>query len=231
MLVWSISLHIMKLKYSNGEFAKKLLWKDEAANNTVIYPIQRGSRGLMDSEWDLYNGLMCSCNSKDIDICHFLCNEVSQPLQWRLLTNPLFKNKSFQTDRMRVENILQKLSKALYKRLQVAINGIVYTKMNILSPFIHPQVVPKLYECVCSAEHKGRYSEECGKRSITGAPFTSIVFFSYYGSQWCPKTAWSQSFFKISSFVFSRTKTFIQLWNYLRVNTWWQNFHFWVNYP
>ncbi len=57
------------------------------------------------------------------------------------------------------------------------------------------------------------------------------IFFSYYGSQWCPKTAWLQTFFKISSFVFCRTKTFIQVWNYLRVSKWWQNFHFWVNYP
>ncbi len=57
------------------------------------------------------------------------------------------------------------------------------------------------------------------------------IFFSYYGSQWCPKTAWLQTFFKISSFVFGRTKTFIQVWNYLRVSKWWQNFHFWVNYP
>ncbi len=57
------------------------------------------------------------------------------------------------------------------------------------------------------------------------------VFFSYYGSQWCPKTAWLQTFFKISSFVFSRTKKFIQVWNYLRMSKWWQNFHFWVNYP
>ncbi len=57
------------------------------------------------------------------------------------------------------------------------------------------------------------------------------IFFSYYGSQWCPKTSWLQTFFKISSFVFSRTKKFIQVWNYLRVSKWWQNFHFWVNYP
>ncbi len=48
-----------------------------------------------------------------------------------------------------------------------------------------PQVVPNLYECLCSAEHKGRYSEECGKQSrhqwctkqSYGAPLTSIVFF------------------------------------------------------
>ncbi len=111
------------------------------------------------------------------------------------------------------------------------VKGIVHPKMKILSSFTHPQVVPNLYECVYSAEHKGRYSEECGKRSSSGAPLTSIVFFSYYGSQWCPKTAWLQTFFKISSFVFSRTKTFIQVWNYLRMSKWWQNVHFWVNYP
>ncbi len=33
--------------------------------------------------------------------------------------------------------------------------------MNILSSFTQPQVVTNLYECVCSAEHKDRYSEEC----------------------------------------------------------------------
>ncbi len=96
-------------------------------------------------------------------------------------------------------------------------------EMKILSSFTHPHVVPNLYECVCSAEHKGRYSEECGKQSS--------IFFPYYGSQWCPKTAWLQTFFKISSFVFGRTKKFIQIWNYLRVSKWRQNFHFWVNYP
>ncbi len=56
------------------------------------------------------------------------------------------------------------------------------------------------------------------------------VFFSYYWSQWCPKTAWLQTFFKISSFVF-RTNTFIQVWIYLRESKWWQNFHFWVYCP
>ncbi len=112
------------------------------------------------------------------------------------------------------------------------IKGIVHPKMKILSSFTPPQVVPNLYECLCSAEHKGRYSEECGKQSSSGAPLTSIVFFfSYYGSQWCPKTAWLQTFFRISSFVFGRTNTFIQVWNYLRLSKWWQNFHFWVNYP
>ncbi len=60
--------------------------------------------------------------------------------------------------------------------LQALLKGIVHPKMKILS-FTHPQVVPNLYECLCSAEHKGRYSEECGKQSSSGAPLTSIVFF------------------------------------------------------
>ncbi len=38
--------------------------------------------------------------------------------------------------------------------------------MNIFSSFTHPQVGPNLCECVCS-EHKGRYSEDCGKHSIS----------------------------------------------------------------
>ncbi len=46
----------------------------------------------------------------------------------------------------------------------------------MMSSFTHTQVVPNLYECFCSAEHKGRYSEECGKQSSFGAPLTSIVF-------------------------------------------------------
>ncbi len=73
--------------------------------------------------------------------------------------------------------------------------AIVHPKMRILSSFTHTQVVPNLYECICSAEHKGRYSEECGKQSSSGAPLTSIVFHSYYGSQWCPK----QPDYKLSS--------------------------------
>ncbi len=108
---------------------------------------------------------------------------------------------------------------AIATNIPVLLKGIVHPKMKILSSFTHPQVVPTLYECLCSAEHKERYSKECGKQSRSGAPLTSIViYFSYYGSQWCPKTALLHTFFNISSFVFSRTKTFIQVWNYLRVS-------------
>ncbi len=62
-------------------------------------------------------------------------------------------------------------------QLRLTLKGIVHPKMKILSSFTHPQVVPNLYECLCSAEHKGRYSEECGKQSSSGAPLTSMVFF------------------------------------------------------
>ncbi len=40
------------------------------------------------------------------------------------------------------------------------LKGIVHPKMKILSSFTHPQVVPNLYEYLCSAEYKGRYFEE-----------------------------------------------------------------------
>ncbi len=51
------------------------------------------------------------------------------------------------------------------------IKGIVHPKLKILSSFTLPQVVPDLYECLCSAEHKGRYSEECGEKSSSGSIF------------------------------------------------------------
>ncbi len=59
---------------------------------------------------------------------------------------------------------------------------------------------------------------------------TEQYLFSFYGSQWCPKTAWLQTFIEISSFVF-RTNTFIQVWKHLRRSKWWQKFRFWVYCP
>ncbi len=41
----------------------------------------------------------------------------------------------------------------------LTLKGIVHPKLKILSSFTHP-VFLNLFECVCSAEHKGRYSEE-----------------------------------------------------------------------
>jgi len=41
------------------------------------------------------------------------------------------------------------------------IKGLVHPKMKILSIFTHPHVVPNPCVFSCSAEHKGRYVEEC----------------------------------------------------------------------
>jgi len=81
--------------------------------------------------------------------------------------------------------------------------GMVPTKKKILS-FTRLQVVSNLYEYLCSAEHKRRYFEE------------------YVICIWLPK------FFQISSFVFSRTKKFLQVWNNMRCLNY---YNFWVNYP
>jgi len=62
----------------------------------------------------------------------------------------------------------------------------------------NPQVVPNLYKFLCSVEHKGKYFEECGKLNSSGALLTSLVNVTV--------AAWLQTFFKISPFVFSRTK-------------------------
>jgi len=37
------------------------------------------------------------------------------------------------------------------------VKGIVHTKMKILSPLTHPQVVPNLYTFISPAEHKTRF--------------------------------------------------------------------------
>ncbi len=71
------------------------------------------------------------------------------------------------------------------------------------------------------------------RKFVTRMFWGTIDFHSrktYYGSQWCPRTALFVTFFRISYFVFSWTKNFIQTWNYLRVSKL-HNFHFWVNYP
>jgi len=91
--------------------------------------------------------------------------------------------------------------------------------MKILSSFAHPQFVANLNVFILSsAEYKGRYFEERLEPNSCEAPLTSIVIFFYYWSQWWQTTVWFQSFFKISSFVFSRRKKLIQVWNNLRVS-------------
>ncbi len=63
-----------------------------------------------------------------------------------------------------------------FKHVECVLKGIVHPKNKILSSFTPPRVVPNLYECICSDECKGRYSEEWGKQS-------SFEFL------FCPKTA------------------------------------------
>ncbi len=72
-----------------------------------------------------------------------------------------------------------------------------------------------MYECLCSGEHKGRYSEECRKQSSSGPLLTPIVFiYPTMEVDGAPK----QPGYKLSSFVFGRTKKCIQVWNYLSVS-------------
>ncbi len=68
------------------------------------------------------------------------------------------------------------------------LKGIVYPKMKIRSSFTHPQVVPNLYEFLCSAEHKGRYFEESLSSGCFGEPLTSIVGKQILWNQWCSRT-------------------------------------------
>jgi len=55
--------------------------------------------------------------------------------------------------------------------------GTLHPEMKILSSFTHPQVVANLNEFFSSAEHKGRYFEECLEPSSCLAPLTSIAFY------------------------------------------------------
>ncbi len=104
--------------------------------------------------------------------------------------------------------------------------------MKILSSFTHPQVFPNLYDCLCSAGHTWRYSEECGKQSRSGAPLTSIVLiFLLLWKSMVPQNSLVTNFLQNIFLLCSAEKRlFIQVWNYLRVSKWWQNCHFWVNY-
>jgi len=60
--------------------------------------------------------------------------------------------------------------------------------MTIVSVFTHPHVVPNLYVFICSAEHKGRYLEECFNQTDL-IPHDYHIF-SYYGSQWGLRSVW-----------------------------------------
>lgn len=94
--------------------------------------------------------------------------------------------------------------------------------MKLLSSFTHPYIVPRLYGWPSSVEHKRQYFEKC---------FSVFFFKSIQWKSIGTKTAWFQTFFKISYFVFHRRKKCIPGWPNMRVSKWWQNCPFWVNYP
>ncbi len=90
-----------------------------------------------------------------------------------------------------------------------------------------------IYICVCgNTAYRAIEPLKITAREIPSPrqPYSIVGKKQYYGSQWCPRTALFPSFFRISSFVF-RTNTFIQVWIYLRMSKWWQDFHFWVHCP
>ncbi len=49
----------------------------------------------------------------------------------------------------------------------------------MMSLFAHAEVVPNLYECLYSMEHKIRYFEECGKPNSCWFPLISIGYKIY----------------------------------------------------
>jgi len=64
-------------------------------------------------------------------------------------------------------------------------------------------------------------------------PLTTIVFFSYYGSEWGGRRdllGYRHSSKHLPLYS-SRTKKCIQVWNNLRVRKWWKNFNLGVNNP
>jgi len=87
--------------------------------------------------------------------------------------------------------------------------------MKILSSISHPHVVPNLYTFTCSVEHKIQYFKELlWKLNSSGSPLTSIIyFFPTLEGNGAPKRPGYKLFFKISSFVFNRTKKRIQFNN------------------
>ncbi len=112
------------------------------------------------------------------------------------------------------------------------IKGIVHPKMNILSSFTHPQVVLNLYECVCSAEHRGRYPEECGKQSSSGAPLTSIIYFfltmEVNGAPKQPDYKLSSKYLPLFSAEQRHSYRFGTTWGWVNDD---RILIFWVNYP
>ncbi len=93
--------------------------------------------------------------------------------------------------------------------------------------------IPNLYECLCSAENKGRYSEECGKQSSSGAILISVVFiFLLQWKSMVPQNSLVTNFLQnIFLCVQHNKEIHTDLELHVTTSKWWHKFHFWVNYP
>jgi len=90
--------------------------------------------------------------------------------------------------------------------------GIVHPKKKIVIIYSPSSCSkPVQYEFLSSAEHKRR----CGNQQLMDPIDFHMVIKINYGSQWGPSTVWLLTFFKISYFVLSRRKKFIQVWSKL----------------
>ncbi len=105
-------------------------------------------------------------------------------------------------------------------------------KWKFRSLFTHPRVVPNLYECPLFCWTQRRYFEECGKQSSSGALLTSIVFnFFILWKSILLQNSLVTNFLQNIFLCVRQKQSFIQVCDYLMMSKWWQNFHFWMNYP
>ncbi len=114
-------------------------------------------------------------HSTGLSFCTFLTDIKSTPVfiiihtQWKAQTQRNVTCWSDKPPRTKlVSNLFSRIDMMSYctwigqvwsrclKYVWNAFKGIVHPKMKLLSSFTHPQVVPNLYECLCSDEHKGR---------------------------------------------------------------------------
>jgi len=85
---------------------------------------------------------------------------------------------------------------------------------------MNPHVVPTVYTFLSSASNT---KQDILKNVDNQMILTSYFFLSYYRSQWGPSTVWLPILLKIS-FVLSRRKKFILVWNILRMTKCWKNY-------
>ncbi len=114
----------------------------------------------------------------------------------------------------------------LYKWMYVGwlnVKGMVYPKMKNLS-FSSSCSKPNVSFLFFCWTQKRDISKNVGSQTLWH-PLTSIVFFPH-----SLEINGDQKLFSNLIFIFNRRKKIIQVWS-LMVSKWWQNFHFWVNFP